>query len=238
MKRTFAYASFLAITGLLSGCGQEQPVEVVDLNRVLDVLVEVLDAPAAEAGQQAQLTATNESDGGQAGAKAELAPVPEDPGKTQAFLTRYATALNAAKLIESPIGVHMKQDGSIEGFVDRNEDMAREEADEPHLFRVQIDAEGSRLIASDESGPEHYHRDRPYHYRPGGMFMGYMLGSMLHRQNGFHQSSGTRPGFRNMTMSSQNYHSNAVSQAKTRARTSSSSSARSRSGSGGFRFGK
>jgi hypothetical protein len=240
MRRTWAYGSLLAVTGLLTGCAQTEPVEVIDLNRVLDILVQVLDDSAGGAAEQTQLTATNETDGAETGAEAEVVPVPEDPTKTKAFLNRYASALNAANLIQSPIGVHIKDDGSIEGFVDSNQNMVREADDEPHLFRVQIDAEGSRLIASDESGPEHFHRDRQYRFRPGGFFMGYMLGSMLNRQNSYHQSAGTRPGFRNMQMSPQNYHSNAVAKAQTRARgrTSSPSSARTRSGSGGFRFGK
>jgi len=218
MRHLLTFAMLLPALLLLADC-QSEPVQVVDLNRVLDLLIEELEQPAADVEAPATIGE-------------DMPAIDEDAEKTNRFLQGYARRLNEAQLIPSTIGVHMLANGAIEGFIDVNGNGFMDGGDERHLFEVQIDAAGSRLIASDKSGDEHYHRDRGYTYRPGGFFMGYMLGSMMSRQNGFAASSGVRPNFGSMQMSPANYHSQAVSRAK------ATSSARSRAGSGGFRGGK
>jgi len=206
------------------GCNVGTQVEVVDLNKALDALTTVLDE-------------TDSQNGGETSAAgdgiAAVAAHEEDAAKQKEFLTRYAAKLNAMNLTQSPIGVTMNSDGSIEGFTDANKNMVKDASDKK-LFTVQIDAEQNRLIASDTNN---YHRDHAYRPRMGGLFTGYMLGSMLGRQNSFY-SSQPRPKFDSMKMSPKNYHSSAVSAARSKARTTSSRSARSRSGSRGFSFGK
>ena len=220
LKRTICVTALAMLLPVISGCGSGDDVEVVDLNRVLDVLAKVLEEPMGPVQPQTEPAAK------------EVQPIAEaDPAKEADFLKRFATALNEEKLVKSPVGVTMLADGSIEGFTDPNSNMTKD-ADEQHLFKVQIDAENSRLIASDEAGG--YHRDRQYTYRPGGFFMGYMLGSMMGRQNNYYASAGqAKPNFRNMQMSDRNYHSQAVSAA-----TARSASVRSKGGSRGFSFGK
>ena len=221
MLKQICYLVALALLlPMAVGCGGGDDVEVVDLNRVLDVLAQVLEEPLPLVQPATEPAAK------------EIQPIAEaDPAKEGEFLKRFAKALNDAKLVKSPIGVSMLADGSIEGFTDANTNMTKDTGEE-HLFKVQIDAENSRLIASDENGG--YHRDRQYTYRPCGFFMGYMLGSMMGRQNNYYASAGQpKPNFRNMKMSDRNYHSSAVSAAKAR-----SASVRSKGGSRGFSFGK
>jgi len=215
----------LPILGLV-GCNVATQVEVVDLNKVLDALAAVLDEADAE----------NSADGSGAEAAVGITPVAtedEDAAKQDAFLQKYAAKLNELQLTNSPIGVMMSADGSIAGFTDPNKNMTKD-AGEKKLFAVQIDAEQNRLIASDTND---YHRDHRHRPRMGGLFTGYMLGSMLGRQNNYYTSR-PKPKFDSMKMSPKNYHSNAVTAARAKAGSTSSRSARSRGGSRGFSFGK
>ena len=215
----------LPILGLV-GCNMATQVEVVDLNKVLDALAAVLDEGDTENG----------SNGSGVEAAVGIAPVTtenEDAAKQDEFLQKFAARLNERKLTNSPIGVMMTTDGSIEGFTDPNNNMTKD-AGEKKLFAVQIDAEQNRLIASDTND---YHRDHRYRPRMGGLFTGYMLGSMLGRQNNFYTGR-SKPQFDSMKMSPKNYHSNVVAATRAKARSTSSRSARSRGGSRGFSFGK
>ena len=232
----------LVITSF-AGCSSSEPdVEVIDLNRVLDIMIGVLEKPAdaavAKKTEKKEVKADAKEAKGKEGAdegaekkpgEVELQPVEpikEDKAKQTAFLKQFADELNKAKLVKSPVGVILNGDGSVEGFTDNNKN-AQKDAGEAMLFTVQVDAERSRLIASDG---EHY---RPAAYRPHfGFFSGYLLGSMLGRQNSFF-SSGAKPNFGATQMSPSNYHSSAVTKARARV-----SSARGRTGSGGFSGGK
>ncbi|MEO1618878.1 MAG: hypothetical protein AAFV88_23715 [Planctomycetota bacterium] len=240
-----AIGSIIAATSLtFIGCSANSNVEVIDLNRVLDVLVETLDAQAeAEkkdgepAAAGADSVATVQAGGDTATETVAIKTQEPDPERDQAFVKDFATRLNAAKLITTPIGVKLAENGSLVGFKDANKDL-QQGTGEALLFTVEIDAEGGRLIASDTDG--HY---RPHGYRGGGFLTGYFIGRMMGGQNRYYSGSraAMRPNYRNTTMSPKNYHASAVSKARTRAassRFSSSSSSRSRSGSGSFGFGK
>lgn len=178
-------------------------VEVIDLNKVLDVMIATID----------QL-ADNKVEGADENANAEevLAAADADNSAVSGeFLTTYTKNLNDAKVMTKPVGTVMRSDGAIEGFQDNNAD-GKKDAGEQQLFTVEIDAERSRLIATDTQNA--YHRDSGFHIRPGSLFMGYMLGSMLSRQ----RASGISPArYSNMKMSPKNYHSSAVSSARARA---------------------
>ena len=202
MKNWLAITAALALMTISVGCGSSANVEVIDLNTVLDVMVQTMDQlaetpveNATEGENPEDVVAVAESD------NAEV---------THTFLTTYAKNLNDAKVMSKPVGVSMRADGAIEGFTDADGDGAMGTSDK-QLFTVEIDQERSRLIATDTQNS--YHRDHGFRISPGGLFMGYMLGSMLHRQ----RASGIAPSrFSNMKMSPSNYHSSAVSKARAR----------------------
>jgi hypothetical protein len=207
---------------VLGGCGSKDP-EVIDLDRVLEVLDEVAKAEAPDEvadGQTAQ----------------KLAPLNnEDPDRQSAFLAAFAKALNDAKLISQHVGVAMHDDGSIRGFADRDRD-ARRDSGEEELFKLEIDPESGRVIASQDVAGQTYRRDHHYtHHHYHGGYWGYWLyGSMWGRQRDYYRSPGrSAPDYSRMNMSSPNYHTNAVNRAR-----SSYSSARSTGGSRGFFGGK
>ncbi len=267
------YCSFMAV-GLamlvIPGCSSPK-VEVIDLNRVLDILDQTLvqldgektdsfdlsqfrtpetseDDWSEENGSPADLFANDSAPADAADQADDSSDTTEptdglprtlDAAKDQEFLTLYRENLNTAqpKLMSHPIGVSMEATGAIVGYADRN-DNKTQDAGEERLFTVQIDLEQGRLLASDTAN---HHRD--HRYRPmGGFFTAYMLGSMMSRQGSYYSGAraGAKPNFAATPVSPKNYHSNAVSQARSKASAarSSSNSVRSRSGSGGFGFGK
>jgi hypothetical protein len=242
---------------LVSGCVASQPVDVVDLNKVLQALSTVLDEsaaanPTASEGEAAGAkVVASDANSAEPNAATDGAPsgaggvaqgtvaggdaISRDPAKEAEFLKRYAEELNKLKVMTAPVGVSMAPGGEIVGFKDPNLNNVQD-AGETKEFTVTIDPENQRLVASDNNG-----HHRPYGYRPGGFLTGYLIGSMLSRQSSFYSgpNAGARPDFRNTTMSPNDYHKSAVSSARARASSSSSSSsARMRTGSKGFSFGK
>lgn len=218
---------------LFAGCSSE-PVEVVDLNKVLDALVAVLDENGEKGVETTNATVADASNPEVTTNKqiAAIDPAKQDPEKEATFLTRYADKLNEMKVLSSgKVGVSFTQGGEIVGFKDTNENRTQDEG-EPKEFTVTIDPANQRLIASDNHG---YHR--PYGYRPSGLLTGYLLGSMMGRQHSFYSGpmAASRPNYTNTPMSPANYHQSAVSSVRSRVSTSS---ARVRTGSKGFSFGK
>jgi len=237
----------IALLAFSAGCSTPNDVEVVDLNKVVDALVAVLDegnaaktAAAKEASDAAAAIAATDGNA-EVGSTAEIQaiePEKQDPAKESEFLKKYAAKLNELKVMKAPVGVSMSAGGEIVGFQDPNENLIQD-VGETKQFSVTMDVANNRLVASDNNG---YHRPHSYGgFSPGGMMMGYMLGSMMGRQNRFYSgpNAAARPGFTNTPMSPANYHQSAVSTARsTRMSSSSSSSARTRTGSKGFSFGK
>jgi hypothetical protein len=252
MKVPFATLATLGmVLACTLGCDMQNE-DVVDLNKVVDALVAVLDegakpntegaasvegaanaatavAAASPTDATAEITSTSEIQ--------EIEPEKQDPAKESEFLKKYAAKLNELKAMNSPIGVSMSPGGEIIGFKDSNQNMVQE-LGEPKEFTVTIDPENSRLVASDNHG---YHRPHGYGFSPGSMMMGYMLGSMMGRQ-GRHYSGGNasaKPTFKNTTMSPSNYHKSAVNSVRSsKTSRAASSSARVRTGSKSFSFGK
>ncbi len=193
----------LLSAGLLITSCSSTPVEVIDLNKVLDVMVATMDQFADKKVEGAEENANAE--------EVMTTATDDNQAVSSEFLTAYTKNLNDAKVMSKPVGTSMRADGAIEGFLDANADGKKDGA-EKQLFTVEIDAERSRLIATDVQNS--YHRDSGYTIRPGSLFMGYMLGSMLTRQ----RASGITPArYSNMKMSPRNYHSSAVSSARARA---------------------
>lgn len=237
------------VLALCTGC-DTQTVDVVDLDKVLNALVAVLDEggkPRAEpsaggafGAAEAGIANIAASDGNaEVTSTAEIQaiePQKQDPTKEGDFLKKFAAKLNEMKAMNSTVGVSMTQGGEIIGFKDLNENMVQDDG-ETKEFTVTIDPANSRLVASDNNG---YHRPHHYGFSPGGMMMGYMLGSMMGRQGSFYSGpmSAAKPSFQNTPMSPANYHKSAVSSVRSSRAASTSTSARVRTGSKGFSFGK
>ena len=197
---------------LLSACGGGQRVEVIDLNKVLDVMV----------------TTLKEMDAKSNGAKVDPKDTAAKAKYMEDFNKLFATKLNAAKVYSQPIGTQVEKEGSIMGFLDKNKNMKYELGNgDRRLFRVEVDAAKKRLIAADlQRG---YYRDQGYHFSGTGLLAGMLIGHMLSRQSA---SGFTGSRYSNQRMSPKNYHSGAVSRARAQSR------ARSRSRSGSFSRGK
>jgi hypothetical protein len=256
----------LALCTGLSGCGSDQPPgmsstgavparpQTVDLDKVLKILSETLNDLDVKAISQASPEELQDM-GSKKLETADNKPKLTgklDKAKEEMFVKDFAANLNKAHLINEPIGVSVLNDGTILGFADPNGNNVKD-ANDRDLFKVMLDEKGGRLIASD--GSNRYHRDQHYGFSPFGFFAGYLMGSMLSRQ----QVSGfdTRR-FSSMQMSPQGYHGKMMQQAPSAAGTprtapaasgvtpkptappaaSSSGSARTSGRSGGFSGGK
>ena len=183
----------------LSGCGSGSAVQVVDLNKVLDVMVATLTA----------------EEGVGTGAKASAVQI-------ASFNERYQQSLNALPLLEAKtVGVSMDKAGTFLGFQDDDAN-GQASVDELQLFTVEvdeIDENTIRLVATDLQGG--YRRDSSPMARMGtGLLMGALIGSMLSRRS---TAGISRSKFRGQAMSPKNYHSKAVSSAKAKARSRSGS---------------
>ncbi len=134
-------------------------------------------------------------------------------------LTGYVhEVVNVAPVLHhNPIGVKMLKDASFEGFDDGNNNNIKDPEDQK-LFRVEIDFEGKRLLASDANGGG---------YTGSGLMTGLVGGMLMGRLMGNQRAAGVRPG----SMSSRNVTSRA-SYGRSRAASRARSSARS-----GGRFG-
>ena len=127
------------------------------------------------------------------------------------FAGSYMQNLNSSQpaLNNGAIGVESKADGSFSAYNDSNNNMTKDEG-EKDLFKLEIDSENNRLVASDETAV------RDSHFSGTGLLMGMLIGSMLGRQ----RASGTNPAKKKATPKS------------------TYKSARSRAGSGSHSKGK
>ena len=248
----FASVRWIAVLALLlatSGCGRSRRIEVIDLDKVLNVLDTVMKSPVGGGGSAPDPAANTEAGSG-AVEVARIDPDDEKAELTAEFLTKFSAALNEAQLMSQSIGVLLEESGAMLGFTDYNSDNKKSGSDRG-LFRIEVDTEAGRVIATDLQRPQyrrdHYYGSSYYGHRyhgGGGFFMGYMLGSMSGRSHHYYggSSSRRRPSYSAMNMSSPGYQRSALQSAKTKARAASAararSSARSRGGSFSFRSGK
>ncbi len=246
MKFSFSsLAPTIALLVLAAGCA-DQSVDVVDLNKVVEALVAVLDEgsvaknAATKEGGDGDVFVTAADGNAEVSSTAEIQaiePEKQDPTKESDFLKKYAAKLNEVKVMASPVGVSMTAGGEIVGFRDPNQNSIQDMG-ETKEFTVSMDVSNNRLVASDN---HNNHRPHGYGFSPSGMMMGYMLGSMMGRQNSYYSGamSSAKPGFSNTPMSPANYHKAAVSSVRSsRISSGTSSAARARTGSKGFSFGK
>ncbi len=213
----------ILMTGLslmiIVGCSQQK--ESVDLDKVLNIMQSTLDdlnksTPVNK--DQGIYTDNNSSD--------TMSPIPPDnqnEAYNQAFIQRFQKNLNNAQIAQGQIGVQMPKDGSVEGYIDYNNNFSQD-SNEKTVFKVEIDVERNRLIATDTQNQ--YRRSTGYSFAQG-MFAGYIFRSMFGMQRGM----GIMPSrFSNMKMSGNNYRKSGFS--------SRTKSARSSGGSRSFKGGK
>lgn len=234
---------------LLFAACSSRTADLVDLDKVLDIMVATLDelkdtpvawsesnnnAPATRVAAQENradnMQIINDSlDQGAINDSAihTIEVSAQSDVDNDIFLKTFANNLNAAELTNQPIGTAILGDGSVAGFIDANSNAVKD-ANEKQIFSVEIDAERNRLIATDTQ----YGYHRPRGFSMGGIFTGYLLGSMLGRQR---HSGISSSKFTNMQMSNRNYYQGAA--AKHRSKVSGSG-VRAKSSSGSFRGGK
>lgn len=218
----------LVLLALVGGCNSVA-VDVVDLNKVLDLFAESL--TELDGKEAANVKAEGGDDANDQAVVGIEVVESEDKSKTDSFVKLFRSKLNAAKLVSKPIGVKIEESGVINGFADSDNNNVMG-AGEKSIFKIEIDEAGDRVVATDGGG--HY---RDHRYRGRGIMTGYFLGRMLSRNRSYYTGSraSARPDYSKTKMSSKSYHASAVSKAKASAR---STSARSRSGSRGLSFGK
>ena len=126
------------------------------------------------------------------------------------FTAKYNENLNAAQppMNANPIGIIPQADGALLSFDDTNSNGVQDPG-EKDLFKMEVDGEGNRLIASTEG------EARESGFSGSGLLMGMLIGNMMSRQ----RTTGTNPAARKAT-------------------AKGSPSARSRSGSGSHSRGK
>ena len=184
---TITTTTLICSTILLSGC--EKKSATADLDRVLGITSESM--------------ATFENTSGSINKENVM----------EKFSSSYANDLNAAQppIHTGPIGVSSKSDGSLLGFDDINNNKIQDEG-EKDLFKMEVDTENNRLVASSEG------EVREGGFSGSGLLMGMLIGNMLSRQ----RVSGANPASRKVTPR----------------RSSPLKSAKSRAGSGSFSRGK
>lgn len=190
MKKLFLISSLVASSAFLTGCDSGGgTVDLVDLDKVLDVLVDTAEAmPAPKEGEK----------------PAE----PEIDNAMADFASKYRDNLNAVPLMSTPVGVSLQKDGTFIGFSDPNDNNTKDSGEE-NLFQVEIDGPRERIIASDLANG--YHRDHGYSRAGMGFLGGMLLGSMLNRQ----RASGISPNkHANTKVSPKGYHKSAVSKVR------------------------
>jgi len=186
-----------------TGC-QPEPIDVVDLNQVLNELAASLAELDANADEQREHELT------------ALASRDEHAGDRQQFLDAFARNLTSIEMISQPIGVIMVDSGDLFGFGDLDTDNQRDEG-ETTFFRLQIDEDRDRLIASDGEG---HFRDHAYDAGHLRHFTYQLVGTMLGRKQAYYtgRAAVMQPDFEGLEMSPKDYYPGAVARARSRKR--------------------
>ncbi len=132
----------------------------IDLTAVLDVTMDTLYAYQETLDQQDQ---------------SQMEP----DGAFNGFAEELEKNYNAKQpsLYTTQIGVAPQDDASLYAYEDPNGNQNLDEG-ENALWKIEIDGENSRVIASSRSGAVNDH-----HFSGTGLLAGYLLGSMLNRQS-------------------------------------------------------
>lgn len=117
---------------------------------------------------------------------------------------------------EKNLGVALEQDASFTGFNDKNSDNIKDSG-EKEIFRVEIDAERSRLIATDLVSGE------ATTFRASGT--GFLAGALVGRLMGRQSAAGVKSSsFANRKTTARSSYDSKRSSARSRTRTGSSRS--------------
>ena len=179
------------VTAGLLGCASEAPklnrkkvvakIELVNLDRVLDLFVNSLDEKDLEQIVEASPKRLDRLAAVDAKAKGEIAASQRlDNDQVNAFLKKFAGRLNRARVMHRPITVIMQPNGTIVGFFDANRNGKLDPKKEAEIFRIVMDQPKHRLIASDPKN--RFNRDIDYGYPLPRLFSAHFLGAMLNRQ--------------------------------------------------------
>ena len=190
---------------LFTACGGGEPAPKANLERILEISADELKAFETKH---------------------------KDTNKDKAmgdFALSLADTLNATepKVYPKTLGVVAEKDGSFTGFHDENVNKLKDSG-EAVAFKVEIDGEKQKLIASDSERSA----ESPF----GGMMMGMMMGMLMGNIMGRQRSTGTKPGAN--TPPRKSAKSTKSSSSSSSKKSSSAPSAKSRAGSGSFSSGK
>ena len=165
-------SALLTATCLLSACSPR--TASVDLDRVLDITSQTLTAFEQE---QAYNNYAENSEVKEDGASLTKTAMNEE--SMQEFGKQLERNLNRAapQIHPESIGVNMSEDGSVQGYNDKNNN-GMKDSGEKELFKIEVDGEKQRLLAS--SG-EHV---RDHGFSGSGLLTGLLIGNMLSRQRG------------------------------------------------------
>ena len=166
MGNLLKYGLIIGVIGFIyigsQNSGSSYADNDIDLNKVLDITVDTLHASQEKLDLK----------------KASSQSIPDDD---QAFID-LADALgdnyNKAepKLFDAQIAVSPQADASLLAYADTNLSTTLDEKEEL-LFKIEIDGENARIIASSRSGAINEHS-----FSGSGLLAGYLIGSMLSRQ--------------------------------------------------------
>ncbi len=191
----------LTITFIFSACSSTK--ETLDLDKILTVMQKTLDELNVSTPIKSDMPDSTDVEG-------SFLPIPPEQQTDDyntVFVKKFETNLNNAGIAKNRIGAVMAKDGSVEGYIDYNKN-GTQDINEKTAFKIEIDVERSRLIATDTQNS--YRRSTGYRFAQG-MFAGYLLRSMFGRQRSMGISSSR---FSNMKMSSNNYRSKSRTSAK------------------------
>lgn len=146
----------IACLGLVAACSTKE-VERPDLNKVLDSFSMSLDNFSSAAEVDSNAEASN--------------------AVMQEFTVFAAKNLNNPSFTQEKLGLELKTDGSFEGYPDFNKNGAQD-ADEKTSFKVEVDTEGNRLIATDMTGGS-----TSRGFSGTGFLVGAIMGSLINRQS-------------------------------------------------------
>lgn len=161
---TFTTTTIICSTVLLAGCDQNKSA-TADLDRVLGVASDSM-------------------------TKFEGSEDVNKDNVMDKFSSSYSSNLNSAQppIHSGPIGVTPDKDGSLLSFDDKNNNQIQDEG-EKDLFKLEVDSENSRLVASSDG------EVRDSGFSGSGLLMGMLIGNMLSRQ----RATGANPAAKRAT---------------------------------------
>lgn len=187
---------------LLTACGTstDNTSSLAELNRALDVASNTMGSfEQKNSGAEGSVNKDNAMD---------------------VFSKDYAENLNKDQPLAhlGHLGVKAEADGSFAAYADKNKNNTQD-ADEDGVFKLEVDAENDRLVASNENAVQ----DQPQMGMGSGLLMGMLLGNMMSRQ----RMTGANPASKKATP-----------RARKAAPAKKSNTMRSRAGSGSHTSGK